>query len=174
MTDTVIRALPACEFAARLPELNDVLISCVAGGASVSFMHPLSAEKATDFWQSVGRSVGHQQRVVLVAEDRLRRNIGTVQLITDQPENQPHRADVAKLLVHPQARRQGVAQRLMQQLESVAKVQGKSVLVLDTATGSSAEMLYQNLGWQRVGDLPDYALMPEGTFCSTTFYYKHL
>ncbi|WP_202301696.1 GNAT family N-acetyltransferase [Dryocola clanedunensis] len=174
MTDLLIRALPFSEFDARISQLNEVLIDCVAGGASVSFMHPLSVQKATEFWQKVANSVGNNERIVLVAEDEHQQIAGTVQLLTDQPENQPHRADVAKMLVHPRARRRGIAQKLMQQLEVVALEAGKTVLVLDTATGSHAELLYQNLGWLRVGDLPKFALMPDGTFCSTTFYYKHL
>ncbi len=169
-----IRPLPFAEFDSRLPELNEVAIGCVANGASVGFMHPLSCEKATSFWQGVARGVANQQRVVLVAEDEFKQIVGTVQLILDQPENQPHRADVAKLQVHPRARRRGVAQRLMQQLETCAQEAGKSVLVLDTATGSDAEIFYRQHGWIRVGDLPKYALMPDGAFCSTTFYFKHL
>jgi GNAT superfamily N-acetyltransferase len=174
MTDLLIRALPSCEIAAHIPELNEVLIDCVAGGASVSFMHPLSVEKAAGFWQDVARSVEKRERILLIAQDLHQQILGTVQLILDQPENQPHRADVAKLLVHSRARRFGVARRLMQQLEFSARAAGRHVLVLDTATGSHAEMLYQNLGWLRVGELPEYALMPDGAFCSTTFYYKHL
>lgn len=174
MTDLPVRALSSSEIASRLPELNEVLIDCVAGGASVSFMHPLSDEKASRFWQNVARSVAEGERVVLVAEDENQQILGTVQLLTDQPENQPHRADVAKLLVHPRARRRGIAQRLMNMLDDVALAAGKNVLVLDTATGSDAELFYQNMGWIRVGELPKYALMPEGLFCSTTFYYKHL
>ncbi len=174
MSDFFIRPLPFSEFDSRLAELNEVLIGCVADGASVSFMHPLSCEKAASFWQGVARGVAKQQRVVLVAENELQQIVGTVQLILDQPENQPHRADVAKLLVHPRARRRGVAQRLMQRLEACAQEAGKSVLVLDTATGSDAEIFYRQLGWIRVGDLPKYALMPDGAFCSTTFYFKHL
>jgi len=169
-----IRSLKACEFAAATASLTDVLIDCVAGGASVSFLHPLAPEKAEAFWGEVGQSVARGERTLIVAEDGQGRIVGTVQLITSQPENQPHRADVAKLLVHRAARRKGIAQRLMAYLEAVATTQGKSVLVLDTATGSDAEIFYQGMGWQRVGDLPHYALMPDGSPCSTTFYYRNL
>nr|WP_205246426.1 MULTISPECIES: GNAT family N-acetyltransferase [Enterobacteriaceae] len=166
--------MKACEFAAATASLTDVLIDCVAGGASVSFLHPLAPEKAAAFWGEVGQSVARGERTLIVAEDGQGRIVGTVQLITSQPENQPHRADVAKLLVHRVARRKGIAQRLMAYLEAVATTQGKSVLVLDTATGSDAEIFYQGMGWQRVGDLPHYALMPDGSPCSTTFYYRNL
>ncbi|AJZ89483.1 GCN5 family acetyltransferase [Klebsiella michiganensis] len=174
MPEYRIRSLKACEFAAATAALTDVLIDCVAGGASVSFLHPLAPEKAAAFWGEVGQSVARGERTVIVAEDGQGHIVGTVQLITSQPENQPHRADVAKLLVHRQARRKGIAQRLMAYLEAVATTQGKSVLVLDTATGSDAEIFYQGMGWQRVGDLPHYALMPDGSPCSTTFYYRNL
>jgi GNAT superfamily N-acetyltransferase len=97
-----------------------------------------------------------------------------VQLVLAQPENQPHRADVAKMLVHRRARRQGVAQRLMAAIEDEARAEGKAVLVLDTVTGGDAERLYARAGWQRVGVVPNYALMPDGAFCGTTFFCKQL
>ncbi len=95
-------------------------------------------------------------------------------MITAQPENQPHRADIAKMLVHRRARRSGVGQRLMAEVERVSREEKKSVLVLDTVTGGDAERLYERAGWQRVGDVPNYALMPTGEFCGTTFYCKQL
>lgn len=174
MPEYRIRCLPACEFKHAIAALTDVLIDCVAGGASVSFLHPLTPEKAAAFWVEVGHSMARGERTLMVAEDEQGRIVGTVQLITCQPENQPHRADVAKLLVHRTVRRKGLAQRLMAYLEAVAAAQGKSVLVLDTATGSDAEIFYQSLGWQRVGEIPHYALMPDGSPCSTAFYYRNL
>ena len=100
--------------------------------------------------------------------------IGTVQLITDQPENQPHRADVAKLLVHEKARRKGAAMALMEALEAEARARNISVLVLDTSTGSGAETFYQRAGWQKVGEIPRYALMPDGAMTATSVFYKFL
>ena len=100
--------------------------------------------------------------------------IGTVQLITDQPENQPHRADVAKLLVHEKARRKGAAMALMEELEVQARARDISVLVLDTSTGSGAETFYQRAGWQKVGEIPRYALMPDGAMTATSVFYKFL
>lgn len=97
-----------------------------------------------------------------------------MQLITALPENQPHRADVAKMLVHRDARRQGVGARLMAAADDAARAAGKAVLVLDTVTGSDAARLYERAGWQRVGDVPNYALMPDGRYCATTFFYKQL
>lgn len=154
--------------------LSDILENCVNGGASVSFMLPFSHEKARAFWLSVAESVGRQERTVLACADEQGELIGTVQLITDQPENQPHRADVAKLLVHEKARRKGAAMALMEALEGEARKQGKSVLVLDTATGSGAEVFYQRASWQKAGEIPRYALMPDGALTATSVFYKFL
>jgi GNAT superfamily N-acetyltransferase len=172
--DVKIRRLDAREAAARVDALAEVLIDCVEGGASVSFMPPMTREKAVAFWRGVAEGVARGERVLLIAEDGEGRVIGTVQLLTALPENQPHRGDVAKMLVHSGARRRGVAQRLMATLDGVAREEGKTVLVLDAVTGGDAERLYERAGWQRVGVVPKYALMPDGTFCGTTFFYKHL
>lgn len=207
MTSTIaVQRLDGPQAAAAVDALADVLIDCVEGGASVSFMLPLARERAVAFWRKVADGVARGERALLVArrmrdgcgarsgaaadgasdgaadgtfdgtfdETRDGEIVGTVQLVLDLPENQPHRADVAKMLVHRSARRQGVALRLMQALDAVARAQGRHVLVLDTVTGGDAERLYQRAGWQRAGDVPNYALMPDGAFCSTTFYYKHL
>ncbi|MCW7540410.1 GNAT family N-acetyltransferase [Aquabacterium sp. A7-Y] len=162
------------EAAACVEALADLLIDCVEGGASVSFMLPLPREKALSFWRGVAEGVARGERVLLVAEDGEGQIVGTVQMITSLPDNQPHRADVAKMLVHRRARRRGIAERLMAALDDAAREEGKSVLVLDTVTGGDAERLYQRAGWQRVGVVPKYALMPDGAFCGTTFFYKHL
>lgn len=173
-SDVTVRRLDAHAAAACVEALAEVLIDCVEGGASVSFMLPLSRERAVAFWHGVAAGVARGERVLLVAEDREGRIIGTVQMITSLPENQPHRGDIAKMLVHRGARRRGVAQRLMAALDDVAREEGKTVLVLDTVTGGEAERLYERAGWQRVGVVPKYALMPDGGFCATTFFYKHL
>lgn len=158
---------------AQLNELTNVLMDCVEGGASVSFMQPLTRERAQAFWQRVAEGVAAGQRALLVAEDVLG-ICGTVQLILDLPENQPHRADVAKMLVHRRARRQGLGATLMRAAETTARECGRNLLVLDTVTGGEAERLYARLGWVRVGDIPDYALFPQGGFCSTTLFYRKL
>lgn len=154
--------------------LAEVLSNCVDGGASVSFVLPFSTESALAFWRRTAESVARHERVVLVAKDAGQRVVGTVQLIIDQPENQPHRADVAKLLVHECARRGGIARALMQRLEEVAMDLQKTVLVLDTATGSGAEQFYQRSGWLKVGEIPRYALMPDGALTATSIFYKFL
>lgn len=174
MNHYLIRALSGDELSLRLPELCDVLENCVAGGASVSFMHPLTRDKSLSFWSGVAASVARGERIVLVAEKETGDIVGTVQVVLDQPENQPHRADISKLLVHERVRRRGLARQLMLRLESEARAQGKSVLVLDTATGSGAESFYLQCGWQRVGEIPRYALMPDGNVTGTTFFYKLL
>jgi GNAT superfamily N-acetyltransferase len=175
MIDNVtVRRVGANEVAACVESLADVLIDCVEGGASVSFMLPIARDTAVEFWRRVADGVVNGERVLLVAEEANGQIVGTVQMITAQPENQPHRADIAKMLVHRRARRSGVGQRLMAGVERLAREERKSVLVLDTVTGGDAERLYQRAGWQRVGDVPNYALMPSGEFCGTTFYCKQL
>ena len=157
---------------AQIDELADVLIDCVEGGASVSFMHPLPRERAVAFWRRVGQGVAAGERALLVAEDA-RGLCGTVQLVLHQPESQPHRADLSKLLVHHRARRQGMGEALMRAAEATARECGKTLLVLDTAN-DEAERLYERLGWERVGVIPGYALLPHGGLCGTTVYYRNL
>lgn len=168
-----LRTLSRDDILLNINQLADVLINCVEGGASVSFMLPFYRDSALAFWQRMAASVGAGERLVVVAE-QAQRIVGTVQLIIDQPDNQPHRADVAKLLVHDDARRFGVARALMSQLESLAREAGKTVLVLDTASGSGAEVFYQRFGWQKVGEIPRYALMPGGEMTATSVFYKFL
>jgi GNAT superfamily N-acetyltransferase len=153
--------------------LADVLMDCVEGGASVSFMQPLSRDRALAFWRKVADGVRAGQRALLVAEDDLG-VCGTVQLIFDLPENQPHRADLAKMLVHRRARRRGLGAALMRAAEAAARASGKTLLVLDAVTDGEAARLYAKLGWVRVGDIPNYALFPQGGYCSTTYFYKDL
>jgi GNAT superfamily N-acetyltransferase len=157
---------------AELQALADVLIDCVAGGASVSFMHPLAPAKALAFWQGVADGVTRGQRGLLVADDGAG-IVGTVQLVLDQPENQPHRADLSKMLVHRRARRRGVGDALMQAAEQLGRDCGKSLLVLDTAS-ADAERLYVRHGWQRCGTIPGFALLPQGGLCATTLFYKEI
>lgn len=154
--------------------LAQVLLDCVAGGASVGFMASLTADKARAFWRGVAQGVQRGERVLMVARQPDGRIVGTVQLILNLPDNQPHRADVAKMLVHRSARRQGLAARLLAALEDEARHEGRSVLVLDTVTGGDAERLYTRAGWQPVGVIPRYALMPDGASCATTYFHKAL
>ncbi len=157
---------------AQLQGLADLLIDCVDGGASVSFMHPLARAKALEFWRGVADAAARGERALLVAEgaDGI---VGTVQLLLNQPENQPHRADLAKMLVHRRARRQGLGERLLNAAEQVAREAGKSLLVLDTASEDAAR-LYARLGWQPCGVVPGYALLPRGGLCDTTYFYRLL
>jgi GNAT superfamily N-acetyltransferase len=158
---------------AQIDGLADVLIDCVEGGASVSFMLPLTRDRAVAFWRRVAQGVAAGQRAVLVAEDAAGL-CGTVQLVLDQPENQPHRADLAKMLVHSRARRRGVGAALLRAAEDTARACGKTLLVLDAVTDGEAARLYERLGWVRVGDIPGYALYPQGGLCGTTYYYRSL
>ena len=152
--------------------LSDVLIDCVEGGASVSFMLPMTRAKAEAFWRGTAASAARGERVVLAAEDETGAIVGTAQIILAQPENQPHRGDLAKMLVH-RARRRGVGVQLLQAAERSALDAGKTLLVLDTAS-DDAERLYARQGWQRCGVIPNYALLPDGTPCATTYFFKSL
>jgi GNAT superfamily N-acetyltransferase len=153
--------------------LAELLVDCVEGGASVSFMYPLSMTKAVAFWRRVADDVVTGERALLVAEDASG-VVGTVQLVLDQPDNQRHRADVAKMLVHRRARRQGLGAALVRAAENMGRERGKSLLVLDTVTGSDAERLYVRLGWQHCGVIPGYAMLPRGGLCATTYLYRAL
>ncbi len=153
--------------------LSDVLIDCVEGGASVSFMLPMSRAKAEAFWRAMSASVARGERLVFAAEDAAGTIVGTVQIILAQPENQPHRGDLAKMLVHRRARRRGIGAALLAAAEQGAVRAGKTLLVLDTAS-DDAERLYARQGWQRCGVIPNYALWPDGTPCATTLFFKSL
>ena len=166
-----VRRLDATELRAQLDGLAAVLADCVAGGASVSYMAPFSHEQAREAFAAWADDVERHGRLLLAAylDDRI---VGTVQVVFAAPPNQPHRADVAKLLVHRSARRRGVAQLLMEHAEAEARAEGRTLLVLDTVTGDDAERLYARLGWTRVGVIPNYALYPDGRPCDTTVFWK--
>lgn len=157
---------------AEIAALCDVLVDCVEGGASVSFMQPMTREKALKFWNNVAASAARGERALLVAEDE-GRIVGTVQVVWDLPENQPHRGDVSKMLVHRSQRKKGLGEKLMRAAEDVSREAGRTLLVLDTAS-ADAERLYERCGFQRVGVIPNYALLPQGGLCDTVYFYKQL
>jgi GNAT superfamily N-acetyltransferase len=168
-----VRRLSAVDGRQYLGELADVLVDCVAGGASVSFMAGFSKGDAALFFEKVLDGVARGERILLAAfDDSLL--VGTVQVITATPPNQPHRADIAKLLVRRSARAQGVATRLMESAEAASLEAGKTLLVLDTVTGGQAEKLYMRMGWTKAGIIPNYALFPDGRPCDTTIFWKEL
>lgn len=157
---------------ADIDGLADVLVDCVEGGASVGFMLPMTRAKALAFWRKVADSAAREERILIVAEEG-GRIVGTVQVVLDLPENQPHRADVAKMQVHRSQRRKGVGEALMRAAETAAKEAGRTLLVLDTAS-AEAERLYERCGFRRVGTIPDFALLPQGGYCDTVVFYKAL
>jgi GNAT superfamily N-acetyltransferase len=171
MSGATVRRLTTLT-ADQIQGLAEVLIDCVLGGASVSFMSPLSPDKAVAFWRGVAAQLADGRRALLVAEDD-QGVVGTVQLVFDLPENQPHRADLSKMLVHRRARRCGVGEDLLRAAEDLAREKAKWLLVLDTAS-AEAERLYARAGWIRVGVVPGFALWPEGGLCDTTFFYRTL
>jgi GNAT superfamily N-acetyltransferase len=158
---------------AQVEALADLLVDSVDDGASVGFMYPLEKAKAVAFWRRVADGVAAGERALLIAEDDVG-IVGTVHLMLALPENQPHRADLTKMLVHPRARRRGLGAALMVAAEEMARDCGRSLLVLDTVTGSDAERLYARLGWTRVGEIPDFALLSRGGLWGTTVFFKKL
>ncbi len=168
-----IRRLGVAEVKEQLDGLAAVLADCVAGGASVNYMAPFSHEQAREVFEAFAAEV-EQGRRLLLAAFAAGELVGTVQVILAVPPNQPHRAEIAKLLVHRSARRRGIGQRLMERAETEALAEGRTLLVLDTATGDSAERLYQGMGWNKVGVIPGYALYPDGRPCDTTVFWKTL
>jgi GNAT superfamily N-acetyltransferase len=171
--DVEIRRLNGAEAWAFVGALAAVLVDCVEGGASVSFMPPFGQADGEAFFSKVASGVEAGERILLAAFDD-GKLVGTVQIVTALPPNQPHRADVAKLLVSRAARGKGVAQRLMEAVDREALAAGKTLLVLDTVTGSTAERLYERLGWVKVGVIPNYALFPDGRLTPTTIFWKEL
>ncbi|HET9938535.1 MAG TPA: GNAT family N-acetyltransferase [Gaiella sp.] len=157
----------------EIAQLAEVLVDCIDGDAGVSFLHPLAPEKARAFWRDVAAGVAAGDRAVLVAEDD-GGIVATVQLVLAQPENQPHRADLSKMLVHRRGRRRGLGAALLKAAEQTARDCGKTLLVLDTNTGSDAERLYASHGWVRVGEIPDFSVQPRGGLRATTVFYKRV
>ena len=171
MDGVEIRRLEGAALAAHLDALARVLHDCVAQGASVSYMAPFSHDDARMAFVGFAAGVDAGERLLLAAfaDGEL---VGTVQVVLALPPNQPHRGDVAKLLVHSSARRRGIAAALMERVEAEARAEGRTLLVLDTVTGDPAERLYERLGWNRVGVIPGYALYPDGRPCDTTVFWK--
>lgn len=173
MNRPLIEALTGDGIRAAVDDLGEVLADCVAGGGSVGFLPPVEPARAASFWADRADEVDAGLAVVLVARVAGRVD-GTVQLQLARPQNQPHRADVAKLLVHPRARRQGLAAALMLAVEDVARARHRRLLVLDTLTGSDAARLYRRLGWHETGEIPDYACLPDGSLAGTTVFWKRV
>lgn len=168
-----VRPVAADDVPALTPALADILVDCVAGGASLGFMNPFTHGEAEAYWGDVAHDMANGGTVLLIAEtdDAL---LGTVQLGLASKPNQRHRADVKKLLVHSRARRQGAGRALMLAAEREALARGRWLLCLDSATGSDAERMYPRLGWTSIGAIPDYAMWPGGGFCDSTFFHKCL
>lgn len=168
-----IRQLTAVEARQHLSALADVLCDCVEGGASIGFMAPFSKVDAEAFFARVIDGVERADRILLAAFDDAQL-AGTVQMIHAPMPNQPHRGDIAKMLVRRSARGRGIGALLMQHIEEASWAAGKTLLVLDAVTGDPGERLYIREGWTRVGVIPNYALYPDGGPCATTFFFKQL
>jgi GNAT superfamily N-acetyltransferase len=153
--------------------LSEILVEAVASGGSVSFMHPLAGTEADAFWAGSLAAATRGERIVLGAFDR-DQLVGTVTLLLHFPPNQPHRAEIAKMMTRVSHRGLGIAKALMRAAERLALEQGKTLLVLDTATDGGASTLYEGLGFTLAGVVPDYALKPHGGLTGTMIYWKRL
>jgi ribosomal protein S18 acetylase RimI-like enzyme len=151
--------------------LSEILVEVVANGGSVSFMHPLALEAADAFWDGSLAAAARGERVLLGAFDH-DSLVGTVTLLLDFPPNQPHRAEIAKLMTRISHRGRGVAKALMRAAERAAVVRARTLLVLDTACDGGAARLYEGLGFTLAGVIPDYALKPHGGLTGTMIYWK--
>lgn len=165
------RAYAPAAITPHIDDLCDVLLDCVAHGASVNFMADLTRARARRFWEDV--AAADDGRIVIVALDATGRAVGTAQMIPAPQDNQPHRADVAKMLVHTAARRTGLGAALLDAVEHAARAAGRTLLTLDTASDEAAR-LYERGGFTLCGRIPGYALMPDGALCDTLLYYKPL
>jgi GNAT superfamily N-acetyltransferase len=168
-----VRRLEPAEAGELLDELAEVLEDCVAGGASVGYMAPFSRADARAAFEGFVADAERGGRILLGAFDGTRL-VGTAQVVLAQMPNQPHRGEIAKMLVHRDARRRGVAAALLAAAEEAARAEGRTLLVLDAVTGGDAARLYARLGWTTVGVVPDFALYPDGRPCATTYFYKRL
>jgi ribosomal protein S18 acetylase RimI-like enzyme len=156
-----------------LAMLADLLVATVATGGSVSFMHPLAPQAANAFWEKSLAAAARGERLVLGAWDG-KALVGTVTLLLDFPPNQPHRAEIAKLMTSVEHRGRGIGTRLMRAAERLAVEKGRTLLVLDTATEEGASGLYEKLGFTLAGEIPDYALKQHGGLTGTLIYWKRI
>jgi ribosomal protein S18 acetylase RimI-like enzyme len=168
-----IRALTEALDPRQLEDLCALLIDAVEGGASLGFLKPLDYERARAYWENVARAIQAGDKALLVAEIE-GAILGTVQIVLDMPQNQPHRGEISKMIVHTKVRQLGLGARLLDEAENRARLAGKSLLVLDTHTGSAAEHLYRKAGYTPLPPLPDYALTPDGVLAPTTIYWKRI
>lgn len=168
-----IRVLDAAEAAARLGELADILVDAVAHGASVNFMAGFSHADGRDFWRSQLPGIAEGGKLLFVG-DAGARLLGTVLLMFAHQPNAPHRAEIGKMVVLSSARRQGLGRRLLTAAEDAAAAAGRSLLLLDTESGSAGDRLYRGCGWTEMGRVPGHAFTPDGRLAETTFFYKRL
>ena len=168
-----IRALDAAEAEARLDELSDILVDAVARGASVNFMAGFSHAAGREFWRNQLPGIRNGEKRLFVGDDG-ERLVATAMLSFAHQPNAPHRAEIGKMLVHSSARRQGLGRRLLMAVEAAAREAGRTLMLLDTETGSAGDLLYRSCGWTEIGRVPDHAFRPDGRLAATTMFYKNL
>jgi len=173
-TFAMIEPLDPADYDAAIDRLADLVLDSVASGAGVNFLRGVTHDEAADWWRARADSIVEGTSTLFVAVDGQGRIVGTTLLIRSRNPNSPHRAEIAKVLVHTAARRRGLGRRLMEAAESEARAEGRWLLILDTVTGSEAEALYRSMGWHELGIVPNHSLLPDGTPAPTTFFWKDL
>jgi GNAT superfamily N-acetyltransferase len=170
---TTIRTLDAAETAIRLPELSEILVDAVTNGASVNFMAGFTHDQAQSFWHAQIPAIANDENQLIVADTGTRLIATTMLMFAHQP-NAPHRAEIGKMLVHSAHRRQGLGRRLLTAAETAARRANRTLLMLDTESGSAGDKLYRSCGWIPVGGVPNHAFRPDGRLAETTIFYKQL
>jgi GNAT superfamily N-acetyltransferase len=172
--DPTIQRLDAGGYVAAIPALAELLTDAVEGGASVNFLADVTTDEAASWWRDRVAQVADGSITALVARDREGRIVGSTLIIRSRNPNSPHRAEIGKVLVHRRARRRGIARALMAAAETIARADGRWLLILDTHTGSEAEAMYVALGWQRLGEIPNHSLTADGRLNAATYFWKDL
>jgi GNAT superfamily N-acetyltransferase len=170
----MIERLDPADYVDSIPALADLLKDAVDGGAGVNFLAGVTTEQAAAWWLERIPHVTDGTISVFVARDATGRIVGSTILIRSRNQNSMHRAEIGKVLVHREARRQGIGRALMQAAETEARGEGRWLLILDTVAGSAADSLYRSLGWQVLGTMPDHGRLPDGTLWPTTYFWKDL
>ncbi len=171
---TAIRALDPWAYADAIDDLADLIVDAVAGGAGVNFLDGVRHEDAAAWWRGRSAGIADGSMTLFVATDPTGQIIGSTLLIRSTNPNSPHRAEIGKVIVRRDVRRQGLGRRLMEAAEAQARAEGRWLLILDTATGSDAERMYRSLGWHELGIMPNHALTVDGELSETTYFWKDL
>ena len=170
----IVLALTRDAYEAAIPELAHLIVDAVASGAAVNFLDGVHPEEAAEWWRGRTSGIADGSTTLFVAVDSAGHIVGSTLLMRSTNQNSPHRAEIGKVIVRRDARRQGLGRRLMEAAEAQARSEGRWLLFLDTESGSEAEQMYRALGWHEAGTIPDYAMSSDGIPAPATWYWKDL